>query len=72
MTPIKYVGTEPRTLPWEQGRLVLPGQVVEVADPAAYLCQDIWEKPAKPKPRKRAAKKAAPVKPVAVVAIQED
>lgn len=43
MTPIKYVGTEPRTLPWEQGRLVLPGQVVEVEDPDAYVCQDIWE-----------------------------
>lgn len=41
--PIKYLGTEPRTLPWEGGRLVLPGQVVEVRDPDAYTCQDIWE-----------------------------
>ena len=32
-TPIKYVGTEPRTLPWEGGRLVLPGQVVELLTP---------------------------------------
>ena len=53
MTPIKYVGAEPRTLPWEQGRLVLPGQVVEVENPDAYLCQDIWE------PVKKTAKKTA-------------
>lgn len=48
MAQIKYVGPEPRTMPLEGGRLVLPGQIVDVPDERAdsYTIQDIWE-PAK-------------------------
>lgn len=55
MTEIKYLGTEPRVLPWEGGRLVLPGQVVDVEEPDAYTCQDIWE-PVKDKSKAAAAR----------------
>lgn len=43
MPKIKYLGPEPRTLPLEGGRLVEPGQVIEVADAEGYVCQSIWE-----------------------------
>lgn len=43
MPKIKYLGEEARTLPWEGGRLVEPGQVIEVADAEPYTCQSIWE-----------------------------
>lgn len=42
MPKIKYLGHEPRTLPLEGGRLVEPGQVIEVAEAEGYVCQSIW------------------------------
>lgn len=55
MAQIKYVGPEARTMPLEGGRLVLPGQVVDVPDERAdsYTSQDIW------KPVSKGSSKAA-------------